>query len=148
MAALKAGYERVYTVLDYDDGPRKGVADFQGQPHLYECVFDDSEGDYSKFFLLMPLDAESLRMALEAWAIWQRWEFAYHRGETDISTHPALPHESQRHRELEGVLRNLLVMDSAKAVTRIGHFEAVGGETLPKGILRTLQVKWVEASAE
>lgn len=33
---LKPGYERFYTVLDYYDGPRKGIADFQGKPHLYE----------------------------------------------------------------------------------------------------------------
>jgi hypothetical protein len=33
---LKPGYERVYTVLDYCDGPRQGIADFQGKAHLYE----------------------------------------------------------------------------------------------------------------
>lgn len=73
---LEPGYERVYTVLDYYDGPRKGVADFRGQPHLYECIFDKLKGNYSESFLLMPLDVESSRFALEDWAIWQRWELA------------------------------------------------------------------------
>lgn len=30
-ADLKPGYQRAYTVLDYYDGPRKGVADFRGK---------------------------------------------------------------------------------------------------------------------
>ena len=47
---LKQGYERVHTVLDYYDGPRKGVADFEGQPHLYECIFDDANDNYSDSF--------------------------------------------------------------------------------------------------
>ena len=144
-ADLKPGYERVYTVLDYYDGPRKGVADFQGQPHLYECVFDELKGNYSESFLLTPLDAESFRFALEDWAIWQRWELAYHTGKADLSTHPALPHESERHQELQRILEKVLVVDPTKAVTRIGHFEALLGETLPKGVLRPLQVKWTES---
>lgn len=144
-ADLKPGYERVYTVLDYYDGPRKGVADFRGQPHLYECIFDESKGNYSESFLLTPLDAESFRFALEDWAIWQRWELAYHTGKADLSTHPALPHESERHQELQRILEKVLVVDQTKAVTRIGHFEALLRETFPKGVPRPLQVKWTES---
>jgi len=83
---------------------------------------------------------------MEDWAIWQRWELADHTGKTDLSTHPALPDESERHMELENILEKLLVIDPAKAVTRIAHFEALGLETLPKGVLRPLQVKWTEGS--
>lgn len=133
---LEPGYERVYTVVDYYDGPRKGVADYQGKPHLYECI------NYSDAFLLAPLDTEDFWFAMEDWAIYQRWELAYQRGKTDLSTHPALPDESERHKELEGILEKVLVIDPAKALTRIGHFEAMGGEPLPKGVLRPLQVKW------
>ena len=74
---LKRGYEHVHTVLDYYDGPRKGVADFDGQPHLYDCIFD------------------------------------------------ALPHERERHKELQAILEKVLAIDPTRAVTRIGHFEAV-----------------------
>jgi hypothetical protein len=142
---LKPGYDRVYTVVDYYDGPRKGIADYRGKPHLYECVFDESKGNYSECFLLAPLDAEAFRFAMEDWAIWQRWELACHTGKADLSTHPALPPESARHKELKSILEKLLVIEPEKAVTRIGHFEAMGGETLPKGVLRPLQVKWTEA---
>ena len=88
-AALKQGYERVYTVLDYYDGPRKGIADYHGKPHLYECNFDESKGNCSESFLLALLDTETFQLAMEDWAICQRWKLAYHAAETDLSTHPA-----------------------------------------------------------
>ena len=39
VAELQPGYEEVFTVMDYYDGPRKGVANFRGQPHFYDCIF-------------------------------------------------------------------------------------------------------------
>jgi len=33
--ALESGYERVYTAVDYCDGPRKGIAEYRDYPHLY-----------------------------------------------------------------------------------------------------------------
>jgi hypothetical protein len=37
---LKPGYERVFAVTDYHDGPRKGIANYQGEPHFYECLLN------------------------------------------------------------------------------------------------------------
>ena len=34
---LQPGYKEVFTVTDYYDGPRKGIANFKGLPHFYEC---------------------------------------------------------------------------------------------------------------
>jgi hypothetical protein len=143
-AELKPGYERVHTVLDYYDGPRKGVADFEGQPLLYDCISDEAKGNYSNAFLLMPIDTESFRSALEDWEIWQRWELAYHTGKADLSTHPALPKERKRHDELQAVLQNTWVIDPKKSITRLGHFEPVGNEPSPVGVMRQSQVKWSE----
>jgi hypothetical protein len=44
---LKPGYEIVFTVTDYYDGSRGGIANFRGKPHLYKCVFDQTANDYS-----------------------------------------------------------------------------------------------------
>ncbi len=33
---LKLNYEQVFTVLDYYDGPRSGIANYNGAPHFYE----------------------------------------------------------------------------------------------------------------
>jgi hypothetical protein len=91
---LKPGYERVHSVTDYYDGPRKGIADYQGKPHLYECIIDESKGNYSELFRLAPIAPETFRTAMEDWASWQRYKLACHLGKADISSHPALPHET------------------------------------------------------
>lgn len=86
---LKPGYEMVFTVTDYYDGPRQGIANYQDKPHLYKCIFDRAAQDYSESFLLTPLDSETFQLAMEDWEIWRRWEDAFHSGKTDESTHPA-----------------------------------------------------------
>lgn len=143
---LKPGYEIVFTVTEYYDGPRKGIADYQGKPHLYECLFDEAADNYSQSFLLTPLDQESFDLAMEDWEIWRRWEDAFHSGKADKSTHPALPHEARRHAELKQILEKSLVTDPKKALTRIGQFDVRGASSLPRGVLRPLQVKWTEPS--
>jgi hypothetical protein len=42
---LKPEYEHVFTVTDYYDGPRKGIANFLGKPHLAdeECCKNNGE---------------------------------------------------------------------------------------------------------
>lgn len=101
-------FERVYTMTDYWDGPRRGIADFQGQPHLYESKFLDE--DYDDVFDLCPVDHETLALALEDWAIWLRWESAFHEGRTTTATHPALPDDRARHDELAPLLAARLAM--------------------------------------
>jgi hypothetical protein len=141
---LKPGYELVFTVTDYYDGPRKGIANYQGQPHLYDCIFDETADNYSESFLLTPLDSNSFQLAMEDWEIWRRWEDAFHLGKADKSTHPALPHEARRHAELKQILDKSLVTDPKKAVTRMGQFDVLGESKLPRGVVRPLQVKWTE----
>ena len=141
---LKPGYESVYTVVDYYDGPRKGIADYRGKPHLYECIFDESKDDYTDSFRLAPVDPQIYQLAMEDWGIWQRWELGFHTGKVSMSTHPALPNERERHTELQAILQKALVVDPAKAVICIGHFEVLGSPVLPKGVHRPLQVKWAE----
>jgi hypothetical protein len=143
---LKPGYEMVFTVTDYYDGPRKGIANYQDKPHLYECIFDETAEDYSESFLLTPLNLETFQLAMEDWEIWRRWEDALYAGKADRSTHPALPQEARRHAELKQILDKSLVTDPQKAVTRIGQFDALGKSNLPRGVIRPLQVKWTEPS--
>jgi hypothetical protein len=140
---LKPGYERVFTVTDYYDGPVQGIANYQGEPHFYESIFDEANDEYSKLFRLTPLDAETFHLAMEDWNIWKRWEFAYLGGQTDISTHPALPHDANRHTELKRILDGTLVTDPQKAFTRVGQFDVFGEPRLPNGVIRPLQVKWI-----
>jgi len=82
-------FERIHTVSDFYDGPRSGIADYCGEPHYYECEWDNDLDDYADTFVLTPIDRDTLILALEKWAIWRKWEWAYHRGEVAESTHPA-----------------------------------------------------------
>jgi len=139
---LEPGHEIVFTISDYYDGPIKGIANYQGKPHFYECIFDESAGYFSESFLLTPLNSETFLLAMEDWEIWRRWEVAFHSGKANLNTHPALPPDANRHAELKRVLEKSLVSDPLKAITRIGQFRGLGESNLRPGVLRPLQVKW------
>jgi len=145
---LKPGFEAVFTITDYHDGPRKGIANYHGQPHFYECIFDDAKDDYSELFWLTPLDAKTFQLAMEDWDIWRRWESAFHSGKTDRSTHPALPNEADRHSELKRILDGYLATDPDKGITRVGRFEVLGETGGSMGVTRKLQVEWAEHRLE
>jgi hypothetical protein len=115
---------------------------------LYECIFDEDANGFSDLFRLTLIDSEILRLALEDWDIWRRWEAAFHLGLADRSTHPALPHESRRHEELKRILDKSLVTDPERAVTRIGEFKVLSNPALPTGVLRQVQVTWTEPHSE
>ena len=133
--------ETVHTVTDYWDGPRQGIANFQGSPHFYDCIFDSVKDDYSDLYRLTPLDESIFRLAMEAWGIWKRWEFAFHSGKATIETHPALPEDVARHNELEQILAKEL-QSSPDAIVRHGTFFGLKDTKLPKGVIRPLQVQW------
>ena len=40
-------FERVHTMTDYYDGPRQGVADYQGHPHAYHCEWSEDDDSYA-----------------------------------------------------------------------------------------------------
>ena len=117
-------FETVHTVLDYYDGPRSGIADYHGRPHAYAAAFPDAPSgaqDYFEF-LLQPVDKETFDLAMEDWAIWCRWERAFHSGRTRQETHPALPEDRPRHQELEELLSARLQVAPDRALRARGLF--------------------------
>ena len=59
-------FEKVYTVTDYNDGPRAGVADFNGTPHLYESEWNDIERVNGDTYKLSPIDNHTFELARES----------------------------------------------------------------------------------
>jgi hypothetical protein len=104
-------FETVHTMTDWYDGPRRGVAIVQGQPHLYVSCWTNIDADCDDIFLLSPITEDLFSAALEDWAIWKRWEFAHKNGNASIETHPALPADLERHMEIEKILTQRLVID-------------------------------------
>lgn len=139
---LKPGYEAVFTVTDYYDGPRRGIANYKGKPHLYASIFDESKDEYTDLFWLTPIDTATFELAMEDWAIWQRWELAYHTGKTSLATHPALPVDAAQNKELKRKLEKALIINPQTAFKVAGKFEVRGKRDLPKGVMRSLQVSW------
>ena len=143
-------FERVYTITDYYDGPRAGVADFQGTPHVYRSLYLDSEtwNPDETGFELSPISQETLRLALEGWVIWQRWDIAFRHGEITAidpadSNWGAMPEDLVRRDELDTFLEPLLVIDTANRVLANGEFRAgEAAHDLPPGVLRPLEVCW------
>lgn len=138
-------FEPVYTVTDYWDGPCAGVAEFGGAPHVYRSVFREDLDDWDPDrFELSPISAEVLADALEDWAIFLRWRAAFDSGSTTLETHPALPEDAARHRELASQLDRALRIDPVHRTLARANFRVCGSsspEPRP-GTMSPLEVQW------
>ena len=114
--------ERVHTVWNYYDGPREGIADFQGKPHLYKCQFSEANDDWTDLFWLMPIDEELLAIAREQHAIFLRWRAEFDQGHVPIKSHPALPVDRVRYNELQAALGDRLQLQPQRSITQRARF--------------------------
>jgi hypothetical protein len=104
-AAASNQTEAVYTAFYYYGAPRVGVADFGGEPHEYECVFDEVSDDYSDVYLLRPLSEAEFRAAVELWEIGLQWRRNFQAGVTPYNVDNASPEDAARHRELSELIK-------------------------------------------
>ncbi len=114
--------DRVLTINEWYDGPRLGIAELTGIPHVYEAEFDHSMDEYGDTFFLSPVEPELLALVLEDWDIWLRWNDAYKSGRAPLESHPALPHERRRHEELRIAIGDRLKIDPANRSYFKGKF--------------------------
>ncbi|PHY13739.1 hypothetical protein CSW58_03790 [Caulobacter sp. B11] len=115
-------WEKVYTVDDVHDGPRAGIADFRGCPHVYELVFDDDIDEFTSQYRLAEASPELFDLAMESWAIWLRWAAAFQSGEVVSDAGDgfgALAEDQQRRDQLRvSIGDRLRVGESANVVAR------------------------------
>jgi len=133
--------EEVYFVIDYWDGPKKGVADYRGTPHYFRCVFDENRDEWSDVFILSPLDQDTHRLLMESKQIWERWQEAYETGATTLDSHPALPEDATRSKELDEIIERKTGIDPITAIRLKGSFEA-DDRTKPTSN-RKWRVRWL-----
>jgi hypothetical protein len=137
-------FEVVHMLTDWYDGPRRGIADSHGRPHVFESEWHDGEDMYADTFLLSPVDSETFAPAIEAWEIWRRWETAFHRGVATQESHPALSEDRPRHEEIERHLEGRLAIDPAHAIRKVAEFRPrVDPEWSGSG-WRPLEVEWYD----
>lgn len=142
-------FEIVHTVTDYYDGPRLGVANYGGVPHVYRSLFLDDEDEWDvDRFELSPISPENLAVILEDWEIWRRFERAYKEGEVAWSGKEdewgALPAELPRRRALAPLVEQVLTIDESQRIVARGEFRARenASPNLPPGVMRPLEVRW------
>jgi hypothetical protein len=108
-------FETVYALWGYWDGPREGVADYRGRPHVFVSEWNEEADDYGGAFLLRPIDDETFRLVMEDRAIHRRWKEAVAQGLTTFDTHPASKEDWIRTEELKRLLQGPLTVDPARA---------------------------------
>jgi hypothetical protein len=118
-------YEIVYTIDDYWDQPRRGVADFIRRPHHYECVFDNEKDEWSDVYFLLPLDDAAFQLHMENWKAWLRWEAAYLAGRVPLQSHPRLPEDRLRYAEIQAALEAKLKTHAAAGFTATADFKSL-----------------------
>lgn len=105
------------------DGPRSGIADYLGKPHVFESLWATGGGGcWAGLFLLMPIDEETFALAMEDWTIWLRWISAFRAGEVTQDTSPTLPQDRQRHEAVVRLLGQRLEVVTERSITVRGDF--------------------------
>lgn len=132
-------WERVFTVNGYYDGPRRGVANFRGKPHIYESQFCDIEENCADRFLLMEIEAALFQLVLEDWEIWLRWDAAFERGEVSLDSHPVLPEDRKRYEELQQLIGDRVYAVPGNCIVTGAEFRSIS-----EG-LNWFEVRWYEA---
>ena len=136
-------YERVYTVWDYYDGPRTGIADYGGAPHHFVNEFDDDTEEYTERFTLRPINKATMQLILKQWDIWRSWELAFHKGQRDKSSHPALHGQDETYAQLGIEIKTELETNAAAPIVAGATFRLCANQPeLPKGMLGELEVEW------
>jgi len=127
-------YELVFTMSDYYDGPRGGLANYLGKPHQYKSLWGDFDKDMNRsdnpdIFELRPVPDETLALELEDWNIWLRWQATHKAGNAAVDTHPALPEDRARHEHLKILLKERMSQQPVEpTVYRTGTFSVIDGQ--------------------
>jgi hypothetical protein len=135
-------YERVFTMPDYDDGPRGGIANFRGKPHAYSTPFDYAKDYHADFYELRPVDDETLRLALEHNEMSSRWWEAHHAGVAPDDGRRLLPHDRARYDEIAPILASRLAALPDPPIAARGDFRRTPGHEEDRAVGRWLEVKW------
>src|SRR6267142_3693698 len=134
-------YENVFTVTEYWDGPRQGIANFNGKPHFYKCVFDESKDEWSDTFELSTVDEKTHQLALEDWRAWKRWEDDFRNGRVKLDSHPALVTGPSNQAKISSLLKSGSAIDPARDLVARGIFQPANPKR--RGPNTLWRVRWI-----
>jgi len=133
--------EIVYSVFDYWDGPRSGIAEYHGKPHFYWCIFDEAADEWSDVFRLSPIDEGGIPLTGEEWQDWHWWKHSYGQGKAKIEAQP------ERYASYAPVIETLFQAfasnPAAAGLKAVGGFEVFTDLTALSGTARLWRVRWL-----
>jgi hypothetical protein len=132
----------VRVVLEFYDRPRRGIADFDGKPVYFECVFDEGEDEWTDSYRLIPVTGELVTLARERDEIFQDWRKAFDAGAETLATHPARPPDRARFELLSTLVEEHLQKLDGPVVTATGRFFSSGLGSPAPPLDRFDRVSW------
>ncbi|MDQ2799126.1 MAG: hypothetical protein M3Y13_05725 [Armatimonadota bacterium] len=133
--------EIVYTVFNYWDGPRAGVADFHGSPHFFQCIFDEVADEWSNVFRLSPVAKNTVSLTKNEWQEWYWWKHDFGQGKAEVEARPDV---YARYSPIDGMLFQAFATDTVTAsVEVVGEFEAFTDLVALPGTAVLRRVHWL-----
>ncbi|WP_400193756.1 hypothetical protein [Hymenobacter sp. B81] len=132
--------DKVYS-FDWYDGVRGGVATYNGQPCYFESQCVDIYSQGVDWFKLSPISEEVFKQEIEQWALWRKYEAAFHAGQIGIEQHPFLPEDRERGEELKKQLEYQLVINEQNFMIAQAEFLALD-EQIQQAEGAELEVRW------
>lgn len=62
--------DKVLTLNDWWDGPRLGLATFNNEICIFECIFSETDDDYTDLYHLTPIEEKKVNLILTDWNLW------------------------------------------------------------------------------
>jgi hypothetical protein len=115
--------------FDWYDGPRSGVADYDGWPHYFESQWADIDHIEEDWFKLTPIPQEVFELELERERLWGKYAAASAIGIVGAEHHPFLPADRKRGEELMQILEKALRIDEEQYLIGRAKFAAIDEQT-------------------
>ncbi|MAG93055.1 MAG: hypothetical protein CMJ48_04830 [Planctomycetaceae bacterium] len=139
-------FERVFSMWDYYDGPRAGVANFNGQAHHFQCEWDDARDNYADVFVLRPVTDAFLEINEKRDQIYEQWQEELSAGAVSSETHPVAMGQNPRFAVLTTFLDAAVRDGKICSRVRAAFRAAPEHEQLSIGGVRKIEVEWTEAT--
>jgi hypothetical protein len=114
-------YEKGFSINSWYDGPRLGVANFSGKPHIYKSVWNVNKEEWESFYYLKAIDHKQFKLVLEDLEIWKKFEANFMKSEVNFY-HPALS-KARYHNDLQNLLNEIFEIDYSSAIKAKAEFK-------------------------
>jgi hypothetical protein len=117
--------DKVETIFDFWDCPRKGIASYEGNLHLFECVFDEITDEYSNVYRLKIVSSELLQLITEEENLRINWDNKRIKTEEDKATYPILLEDKKRFELITTILETELSINESNSFAKIAKFTLI-----------------------